>query len=87
MSACFTRYTPTCTYFALRLSPWPPSGDFVWTDRTATDYINWNAGEPNDWGAGEGGGGEDCVHVRQADGLWNDAECAGTHSFVCELCR
>ena len=26
------------------------------------------------------------MNVRQADGLWNDAECAGTHSFVCELC-
>ncbi len=64
------------------------TGGFVWTDGTATDYLSWGGGEPNDW---EGGiancdttstVGEDCSHVRD-DNNWNDAGCTDNRAAIC----
>ncbi len=46
-------------------------------------YNLWNAGEPNDFA-----GAEDCAEMLQSGtnaGTWNDADCAGTQRFVCEI--
>ena len=34
--------------------------------------------EPND------NGGEDCLMMYSANGLWNDLDCGGTLQFICE---
>jgi hypothetical protein len=63
-------------------------GGFVWTDGTATNYLSWGGGEPNDWqdGAAHCDGtstvGEDCSHVR-GDNNWNDAGCGGNRAAIC----
>ena len=57
---------------------------FVWTDHSSVDYLNWNSGEPNQC---EGCGGEDGVSIdfrwRSGDsyefgGGWNDANDYGS---------
>ena len=40
---------------------------FGWTDGSALAYINWAAGEPNNWE----GSNEDCVEMF-SNGYWND---------------
>jgi hypothetical protein len=40
----------------------------------------WTPGEPNNWG-----GDEPCVHVYASSGLWNDATCEASLSFLCSL--
>ena len=55
-------------------------GTFVWTDGTPRDFMLWNAGEPNDYGAGE-----DCTQVYLANGNWNDLDCAAGLRYVCKL--
>ena len=40
---------------------------FGWTDGSALAYINWAAGEPNNWE----GNNEDCVEMF-SNGYWND---------------
>merc|ERR1712127_633134 len=65
-------------------------GGFVWTDGSATDYLNWAGGEPNDWqdGSAHCDGtstvGEDCSHVR-GDDAWNDAGCGGNRAAICGM--
>ncbi|HRI64482.1 MAG TPA: CotH kinase family protein, partial [Polyangium sp.] len=54
-------------------------GSFVWTDGTPRDFELWNAGEPNDYGAGE-----DCAEV-YTNGNWNDLDCAAALHYVCKL--
>lgn len=51
-------------------------------------FQNWRGGEPNNDGCdscaiGDCSEGEDCG-VLNADGSWNDAECASQFGFVCE---
>merc|ERR1711924_367367 len=66
----------------------PEEGGFVWTDGTATDYLSWGGGEPNDWQDGTANCdgtstiGEDCSHVR-GDNNWNDAGCGGNRAAIC----
>lgn len=55
-------------------------GKFVWTDGTPADFTPWNAGEPNDYGAGE-----DCTHVYAGNGTWNDLDCNAGLRYVCKL--
>ncbi|CAH1779946.1 unnamed protein product [Owenia fusiformis] len=52
---------------------------WLWIDRTPTDYVNWNKGEPNDWG-----GAERCVNMYSKTGYWNDEQCNMPHSFICK---
>jgi len=53
---------------------------FVWTDGTPADFMPWNAGEPNDYGAGE-----DCAQVYAGNGTWNDLDCNAGLRYVCKL--
>jgi hypothetical protein len=65
---------------------------FVWTDGTATDYTNWDTGEPNDWYGGAAncdgltdGTGEDCSTIGP-DVLWNDVNCEATKpQYACGM--
>jgi hypothetical protein len=65
-------------------------GGFVWTDGSATDYLNWAGGEPNDWQDdsahcdGTSTVGQDCSHVRD-DNAWNDAGCGGNRAAICGM--
>lgn len=43
-------------------------------------YSNWGYSEPNDSGEGEG---EDCVHLRDYY-TWNDINCDGNFTFICQ---
>lgn len=60
-------------------------GNFGWVSGYGVSYTNWHPGEPND-----SGNGEDCtqfynpVSASSSASKWNDAQCAGTTSFVCE---
>ena len=52
-------------------------GEWVWDSRTS-GYVNWNVGEPNNWG-----NNEDCVQIT-ISGRWNDANCNQRLMFFCE---
>jgi hypothetical protein len=56
-------------------------GDFVWTDATPTDYLDWAPGEPN------GGRNENCGQLDRyyPDETWNDEPCDEALRFICEL--
>lgn len=52
---------------------------FAWTDGSASDFVNWNSGQPDN------GGGvkeEDCV-VLFGEGKWNDVPCDNPSTPVC----
>jgi hypothetical protein len=53
-------------------------GRFVWWDGAEPVYMNWNWGEPNDWG-----GNEDCTQIF-GDPLWNDLDCLAVQPVICE---
>ncbi|MCB9748821.1 MAG: hypothetical protein H6713_02315 [Myxococcales bacterium] len=55
-------------------------GSWIWPDGQPLlpGYVNWNAGEPNDYGVGE-----DCGEIA-ASGVWNDEDCPSARAFVCE---
>ena len=53
-------------------------GAWVWSpSNTPLSYINWNAGEPNNYG------GEDCMQI-YTDGKWNDQNCGDSLKYVCQ---
>jgi len=54
-------------------------GIFVWADGSDTAYLNWHAGNPDDWG-----GGEDCAMILMDHGTWNDASCDASAPYFCE---
>jgi hypothetical protein len=54
--------------------------DFSWTGPPGSEYENWYANEPNNYG-----GNEDCVEKREDFGWqWNDRACDQAIPFVCE---
>ena len=58
-------------------------GTFAWADGTPASFTNWNAGEPNNAGAGE-----DFAEFLGSIGKWNDLADAGagySHLFIVEL--
>ena len=59
------------------------SGDDNWNwTQTGTEYQNWAAGEPNNWG-----GEEDCVQMGYPlfqNHEWNDQKCSVQIGFVCQ---
>ncbi|MFO0591049.1 MAG: CotH kinase family protein [Polyangiaceae bacterium] len=56
-------------------------GVYVWTDGTPLNFLDWNAGEPNN-----AGDSEDCGHLADwAGGLWNDIPCGDPQNYICEL--
>ncbi|XP_061452693.1 collectin-12 isoform X2 [Rhineura floridana] len=56
--------------------------EWRWLDGTLPEYINWSAGQPDNWKHGHGPG-EDCAGLIHA-GLWNDFHCEDVNSFICE---
>ena len=61
------------------LSDGDREGEFVWVDGAGAGFTRWRDRQPDN-----GGGGEDCVHFRGGDGLWNDLPCDFALAFVCE---
>ena len=59
------------------------SGDDHWNwTQTGTEYQNWAAGEPNNWG-----GDENCVQMGYPlfqSHEWNDQKCSVQMGFVCQ---
>ncbi|XP_072418166.1 C-type lectin-like [Chiloscyllium punctatum] len=54
-------------------------GTFLWIDGSASDFMFWSEGEPNDHGRGE-----DCVHAFFKNSFyWNDASCNLKMAFLC----
>ena len=55
-------------------------GGYTWSDNTPVIFINWNDGEPNNYGDGE-----DCgTIVPGIGGYWNDDRCEKQAKAVCE---
>ena len=55
-------------------------GSLSWTDGSALDFENWEAGEPNSIP----GDGEDCTQIYEWSGKWNDAHCANIlQDYIC----
>lgn len=52
---------------------------FTWSNGESLVYENWHTDQPDN-----AGGVESCVEIRGNNGLWNDALCSLTKSFVCE---
>lgn len=53
-------------------------GGWEWTDGSPFRYINWNAGNPDDYN------GEDCLEILIGNGLWNDDNCAVDRGYICK---
>ncbi len=56
-------------------------GTFVWSSGAPVTYTAWNTREPNNNRPGDG---EDCAHVINADGAWNDNRCNDNYRGICE---
>ena len=53
---------------------------YTWSDYTPVSFVNWNDGEPNNYGDGE-----DCaVVIVGLGGVWNDDRCEKQAKAVCE---
>ncbi len=51
---------------------------YQWASGADVDYLNWAAGDPDDFGE------EDCTVIdRFAEGGWTDVNCGTVHPFVC----
>ncbi|KAJ8306911.1 hypothetical protein KUTeg_014995 [Tegillarca granosa] len=53
---------------------------YVWIDGSATDFTNWNKGEPNNFKDNE-----DCVEYSMQTSNWNDNNCYLSNSFICKI--
>lgn len=54
------------------------ASDFGWSDGSALDFINWDAGEPNSED-------ENCGTVNAHSGSWNDMACDNELPFICKI--
>ena len=55
-------------------------GQWKWSDESSWKYENWIKGEPNNSGEGKE---EHCAEWHKTG--WNDDNCDGLQSFLCEL--
>lgn len=57
--------------------------DFLWSDGTAFDYMNWSKspGKQPD----NSGNNENCVHIWEAKGSWNDYVCSKKMPYICQM--
>nr|XP_015217385.1 PREDICTED: macrophage mannose receptor 1-like [Lepisosteus oculatus] len=53
-------------------------GGWEWADNSPFRYINWYAGNPDDYY------GEDCLDIRIRDGYWNDDNCQHLRGYICK---
>ena len=54
-------------------------GTFVWSDGSAWDFTQWEAGEPNN------SGDQDCALTGfQGRAVWDDSHCTRKLSFICK---
>ena len=49
--------------------------NWVWSDKTTTDYYNWGPGEPSLKG--------ECVKMASVTGKWIEVTCSMTNGYVC----
>ena len=52
-------------------------GNWVWSDGSAANFVNWHAGEPNN------NGNQDCGQMY--NGRWDDDKCQELKSFICKM--
>uniref|UniRef100_A0A671V6N8 C-type lectin domain-containing protein n=1 Tax=Sparus aurata TaxID=8175 RepID=A0A671V6N8_SPAAU len=53
-------------------------GGWEWMDGSPFRFINWNAGNPDDYY------GEDCLSIIINNGYWNDDNCEYKRGYVCK---
>ncbi|XP_071416339.1 macrophage mannose receptor 1-like isoform X2 [Pithys albifrons albifrons] len=53
-------------------------GQWVWTDKSATDFVNWQMGEPSNKRL------KDCGELCALSGYWNTNVCSFKKGYVCE---
>ncbi|XP_073710910.1 ladderlectin-like [Misgurnus anguillicaudatus] len=54
-------------------------GQWLWSDGSEFDYVNWCANEPNN-----AGGPENCIVINVGSNhCWNDMACSLTTSYIC----
>ncbi|XP_067232917.1 C-type mannose receptor 2-like [Chanodichthys erythropterus] len=53
-------------------------GGWTWTDGSPFRYINWAAGNPDDYY------GEDCLSILINSGAWNDDNCENKRGYICK---
>ncbi|XP_006815865.2 macrophage mannose receptor 1-like [Saccoglossus kowalevskii] len=76
--ACLIRSSSTNHHW-IGLREYGIGSGYEWSDGTALDYQNWDAGEPNDFN-----GEEQCVNFYAHDqGTWNDKNCGERIPFIC----
>ncbi|XP_046378823.2 macrophage mannose receptor 1-like [Haliotis rufescens] len=54
-------------------------GGWRWADNKPFGYLNWNAGEPNNYG-----NNEDCAAVLSSTGRWHDTVCTERRGYICK---
>lgn len=54
-------------------------GEFVWSDGSPSNYLNWEAGQPDDAEMGE-----DCA-VLENTGFWLDTACLENNPILCKI--
>ncbi|KAM6984695.1 C-type mannose receptor 2-like [Aplochiton taeniatus] len=61
-------------------------GQYVWTDRSLSDFLPWAPNQPDNWQ-----GNEDCMHVRghnhPESGTLNDDFCTSTYDYICKKAK
>lgn len=80
----------TCFSFVFSVSPLLCGKEnFYMTLKITLNFCfvkrNWKAGQPDNWGYGQGPG-EDCAGLIYA-GQWNDFQCEDINNFICEKDR
>jgi hypothetical protein len=66
-------------WIGLELKKGKPKNEWRWTSGEALTDASWNAGEPNNFGGGEG-----CGEWLVADGRWNDTRCDMAQPYLCQ---
>ncbi|KAM9496764.1 macrophage mannose receptor 1-like [Clarias gariepinus] len=54
---------------------------FVWSDGTASNYVNWSFGEPDNVHSGEHCAEVWLIHYNK----WNDANCEAYNNWICQI--
>eukprot|EP00117_Sycon_ciliatum_P007514 scpid20721/ scgid10588/ Macrophage mannose receptor 1; C-type lectin domain family 13 member D; C-type lectin domain family 13 member D-like; Macrophage mannose receptor 1-like protein 1 len=78
IKASYSRYRTTTYWFGL--NDRTREGGYINSDGTATDYIRWGGGQPNNLQ-----GRQDCVAIfSMYSGNWNDDNCNTHHAYICK---